>query len=271
MTGDRDVRDRCRTRIIDVDPGRIHLRGRPVQDPIGTTGLAQMIWLAVRGDDITGPRAALFAAARVTAVDHGPKAPPIAAARMAAPGDAGLQSAMATGLNVPGDGHGGAYEQAEALSHAVGKAGDGGLAAVPGDGRARHGKYLAGFGHRVRGHRVRGLVDPRAPGLRARVDDAAVSGTATGRHARTARASAGHRGASGAGAWRTHDNQQRRRDGGDPRGTRLPTATGARLFRPVAVGRHLAHASARIEQGGHNMGPTPPGNRWPREGAHGED
>ncbi|MFZ9134185.1 MAG: citryl-CoA lyase, partial [Gemmobacter sp.] len=93
-----------------METGRIALRGRPVQDLIGTMDFAGMIWLLVMGEESEGPHARLFEAALVAAVDHGPQAPSIAAARMAATCGVGLQSAMATGLNMLGDVHGGAGE-----------------------------------------------------------------------------------------------------------------------------------------------------------------
>ena len=57
MTTNTDVSDWWRTKIIDMEPGRIHLRGQPIQDLIGNTGFARMIWLMVVGEDISGPRA----------------------------------------------------------------------------------------------------------------------------------------------------------------------------------------------------------------------
>lgn len=254
MTERSDVSDWWRTQIIDMEPGRIHLRGRPVQDLIGTTGFAPMIWLMVMGEEITGPRAALFEAALVAAVDHGPQAPSIAAARMAATCGVGLQSAMATGLNMLGDVHGGAGEQAVALYHAVGQAGDGGLAVALDGWRTRHGKYLPGFGHRF--HKP---VDPRAPRLLALVDEAAAAGAVTGAHARTAR------------AIEAHLAQER----GKPVPMNIDGATAviyAELGCPPPLARGffglsrsvgiLAHAWEQTEQGGRNKGPTPPAYRW---------
>ncbi|MEY3003599.1 MAG: hypothetical protein RLZZ491_775, partial [Pseudomonadota bacterium] len=148
MTDTKDVADWWRTAIIDMEPGRIALRGHPVEALIGNIGFVPMIWLMVMGDKIEGPRADLFEAALVSAVDHGPQAPSIAAARMAATCGVGLQSAMATGLNMLGDVHGGAGEQAVALYHAVDAAGPDDLARVLADWRAKHGPYLPGFGHR---------------------------------------------------------------------------------------------------------------------------
>ena len=45
-----DVSDWWRTSIIDMEPGRIDLRGTPVQDLIGNVSFAEMIWLMMRGD-----------------------------------------------------------------------------------------------------------------------------------------------------------------------------------------------------------------------------
>ena len=140
-----DVADWWRTAIIDMEPGRIHIRGRPIQDLIGQLSFPQMIWLMVTGEMIDGPRAALLEAALVAAVDHGPQAPSIAAARMAATCGIGLQSAMASGLNMLGDVHGGAGEQAvELYTRAQGAE----LGPVLDAWRAEHGPYVTGFIHR---------------------------------------------------------------------------------------------------------------------------
>ena len=160
MTEANDVADWWRTKIIDMEPGRIHLRGQPVQDLIGTTGFAQMIWLMVVGEHISGPRAELFEAALVSAVDHGPQAPSIAAARMASTCGIGLQSAMATGLNMLGDVHGGAGEQAVGLYRAIEETGLAQLGSCLDTWRAAHGRFIPGFGHRF--HKP---VDPRTPRL----------------------------------------------------------------------------------------------------------
>ena len=37
--------DYWRTDIIDIEPGRIHVRGYPIQELIGQIGFAEMIWL----------------------------------------------------------------------------------------------------------------------------------------------------------------------------------------------------------------------------------
>ena len=99
------------TDIIDMSPGVIRFRGRPIEDLIGNVSFAQMIWFMVRGDMPSRAEADLFECALVSAVDHGPQAPSIAASRMAATCGLGLNNVMATGVNMLGDVHGGAGEQ----------------------------------------------------------------------------------------------------------------------------------------------------------------
>lgn len=78
-----DVSDWWSTAIIDMEPGRIDLRGHPVQELIGHVTFPQMIWLMVRGEMPSPDQAKLLECALVAAVDHGPQAPSIAAAPMA--------------------------------------------------------------------------------------------------------------------------------------------------------------------------------------------
>lgn len=254
MTERSDVSDWWRTRIIDMEPGRIDIRGRPIQELIGSMGFAQMIWLMVMGEEIKGARAALFEAALVSAVDHGPQAPSIAAARMAATCGIGLQSAMATGLNMLGDVHGGAGEQAVALYHHVARGGPDGLVASLDSWRGEHGPYLPGFGHRF--HKP---TDPRAPRLLGLVDEAAETGAVPGSYAEIGR------------AIEAHLAQER----GKPVPMNIDGATAviyAELGCPGPLARGffglsrsvgiLAHAWEQREQGGRNKGPTPPGYRW---------
>ncbi len=173
-----------RTSIIDMKPGQIEFRGHPVQDLIGTVSFPQMIWLMVVGTMPTEAQAKLFECALVAGVDHGPQAPSIAAARMAATCGLGLNNVMATAVNMLGDVHGGAGEQCAELYYDVARRMDEGsdlqAAVVAGldHWRAQNGKIVAGFGHRF--HKP---VDPRAPRLMAIVREAANAGTVSGRFA----------------------------------------------------------------------------------------
>ncbi|WP_254445035.1 citryl-CoA lyase [Ruegeria atlantica] len=258
MTKDeRAVRQWWRTSIIDMKPGQIAFRGNAIEDLIGNVSFPQMIWLMVRGDLPSGAQARLFEAALVAGVDHGPQAPSIAAARMAATCGVGLNNAMATAVNMLGDVHGGAGEQCAELYYDIAARMDCGASlndAVK-DGldswRETYGKIVSGFGHRF--HKP---VDPRAPRLMQLVCDAATEGTVSGRFADIG-----------------EDVQAElsRQRGGRPIAMNIDGATAVifcELGFPAPLSRGLfclsrsvgilAHAWEQIGQGGRNKGPMPP-------------
>ena len=177
----KDVRDWWATSIIDVAPNRIDVRGQPIQSLIGNVSFVDMIWLMVRGERPTTEHAQLLEAALVAAVDHGPQAPSIAASRMAASCGVGINNALATGVNMLGDVHGGAGQQAiemyRAISTHSGTVSDGLR-----DWQTKHGKFLPGFGHRFH------TLDPRAPRLKDLVWDAVADGVVEGRYLKVAEA-----------------------------------------------------------------------------------
>ena len=255
-----DVSDWWTTSIIDMAPGEIRLRGRPVEQLIGTVSFPQMIWLLTRGDLPTQAEAALLECALVAAVDHGPQAPSIAAARMAVTCGLGLNGAMASAVNMLDDIHGGAGEQAVELYGWIDEAVAGGAnledatAAMIDKWQAGHGAFVPGFGHRF--HKPE---DPRAPRLLELVDEAAVAGTVSGRFAAIGRA-----------VQQTLNERK-----GKPVPMNIDGATAviyaelgfagplARglfcLSRSVGI---IAHAWEQMNQGGRNKGPTPPAYRW---------
>jgi len=117
-------------------------------------------------------------AALVAAVDHGPHAPSIAAARMAATCGVGLNNAVATGVNLLGDVHGGAGQQCmELLCHLVD--GDSDMAEEIARYQAE-GRHVPGFGHRFHPR------DPRRDPLLAMVDGYVRDGLLDGHHLRAA-------------------------------------------------------------------------------------
>jgi citrate synthase len=135
-----DVTGWWATGISDIEPGRIALRGYPIESLIGEASLPEMVWLLLRGDLPAAHQARLLEAALVAAVDHGPQAPSIAAARMAATCGVGLNSAVATGVNLLGDVHGGAGQQCmELLQRLVDAAEPGPSARAGPDASARAG------------------------------------------------------------------------------------------------------------------------------------
>lgn len=181
------MRDWWQTEIIEMQPGLIRYRGYPIEELIGRVSYAQMVWLMLRGELPSKDQGALLDAALMAAVDHGPQAPSIAIARMASTCGVGLNNAMASALNVLGDVHGGAGEQAVAFYAQIATRIDAGASLENATADQlqtfweQGGKFVPGFGHRFH------PVDPRAPRLLQLVDDAAAAGTVSGLFARIAR------------------------------------------------------------------------------------
>ncbi|MEV7084536.1 citryl-CoA lyase [Streptomyces sp. NPDC093085] len=172
LIAERSVTDWWSTAVSEIEPGVIRLRGYPVEELIGRITFAEQIWLMVRGELPTPGQGRLLEAALVAAVDHGPQAPSIAAARMAATCGVGLNSAVATGAGLLGDVHGGAGQQCMEVLARV--AGGEAAPAVVAEYR-RRGAYLPGFGHRFHPR------DPRRDPLLALAGEAAGAGEVSGR------------------------------------------------------------------------------------------
>lgn len=271
-THDPRVSDWWRTSIIEMHPGVIRYSGYAIEDLIGRTSFSQMIWLMLRGELPDEGQGRLLDAALMAAVDHGPQAPSIAIARMAATCGVGLNNAMASAMNVLGDVHGGAGEQAVGMYQDIAARMETGKDAMPladavraglDMAIARHGKFVSGFGHRFH------PVDPRAPRLLALVDEAARRGVVSGRFAAIGRA--------------VEDELAARKEG-----RRIPMnidgATAviyAELGFPAPLARGLfclsrsvgilAHAWEQTGQGGRNKGPMPREYLWTYDGPAARD
>lgn len=259
-----DVSDWWSTDIIDMAPGQIRFRGTPVEELIGNVTFPQMIWLMTRGDLPTPQQARLLECALVAAVDHGPQAPSIAAARMAVTCGLSLNGAMASAVNMLDDVHGGAGEQAVELYTWIQDAVRGGqdmeaaAAAMIDRWQAERSKFVPGFGHRF--HKPE---DPRAPRLLGLVAQAATEGTVSGEFGQIAQ------------SVQLVLNTRKGKpvpmniDGATAviyaeLGFSGPLARGLFcLSRSVGV---IAHAWEQMQQGGRNKGPTPPEYRWTYNG-----
>lgn len=256
--------DWWRTSIIEMEPGVIRYRGYAIEELIGRVSFAQMVWLMTRGELPGETEGRLLDAALMAAVDHGPQAPSIAIARMAATCGVGLNNAMASALNVLGDVHGGAGEQAVQLYQAAAARIDRGEAladavrAALDEAIVQHGKFVAGFGHRFH------PIDPRAPRLLELVDAAARDGHVGGRFAAIARAV---------------EDELAARKGGKRIPMNIDGATAviyAELGFPAPLARGLfclsrsvgilAHAWEQTQQGGRNKGPMPREYLWTYDG-----
>lgn len=171
-----------RTAIVDIERDKINIRGYPIARLIGTISFSQMVWLMLRGEMPSAEQAALLEATLVAGVDHGPQAPSIAVARMAATCGIGLNNAVASAVNVLGDVHGGAGQECLEVYElvagrlATGEDLDSALDAEIG-ARLDAGRHLAGFGHRF--HRV----DPRSVRLLDLLDAAVANGVVAGTYA----------------------------------------------------------------------------------------
>jgi citrate synthase len=175
------------TAISDVQPGRIVIRGEPIERLIESASYAGVVGLLVGNLRLSGGQSRLLEAALVAGVDHGVRAPSIAAARMAATCGIPLNCAVATGINLLGDDHGGAGEQCMELLYET-------TAAAPHDaaslnsvaekivaGRLGSDEKLPGFGHQLhKGH------DPRRGPMLRLIDEAVAAGEIRGSFARAA-------------------------------------------------------------------------------------
>jgi citrate synthase len=103
------------TSISNIKKNEIIVRGYPIEELIGNFSYSQMLYFLLCGDILNEKKARLFESVLVAGADHGPRAPSIAAARMAATCGISFNSCVATGINLLGDVHGGAIEKAMKL------------------------------------------------------------------------------------------------------------------------------------------------------------
>lgn len=266
MKAQTTPQDWWRTAIIEMSPGVIRFRGYAIQDLIGRVSYPEMVWLMTRGELPAPGQARLLEAALVAAVDHGPQAPSIAAARMTISCGVGINAAMANAANMLGDVHGGAGEQCVAFYGRIAARlpdapSDAELASAVGDELAALSeagtRHVPGFGHRFH------PLDPRAPRLLALVEAAAAAGDVLGLFARIGRAVEAALAAAK----------------GRPIPMNIDGATGvvfAELgFAPAlcrglfvlsrSVGA-LAHAFEELQAGSRNKGPIPRQMLWTYDG-----
>lgn len=186
MSGQADdsaITDWWATSITRMAPGVIEYRDVPIEEVISDYGFIEVVWLMLRSERPSGEQVRLLEAALVAGADHGPQAPSIATARMAATCGVGLNNAVASGVNLLGDVHGGAGQQCmELLSdvlqrEAQGDAIDDVAGATVQAWRSKD-RYIPGFGHRFH------PVDPRREPLLELVAGAADGGHIPGDHLR---------------------------------------------------------------------------------------
>lgn len=246
------------TAISDVQPGKIVLRGEPIERLIETASYSTVVGLLVGNLRLSTVQARLLEAALIAGVDHGVRAPSIAAARMAATCGIPLNCAIATGINLLGDDHGGAGEQCMELLYEAVTAAAGGATSM--DDIAEKivadwlgaGEKMPGFGHQL--HKE---GDPRRRPMLALIEQAIALGEIEGSFARAALALEAALGRSkGSGLGMNVDGV-----------TAivyceigLPPAAAKGLFclsRGVGI---VAHALEEMQSGARIKGPLPPGD-----------
>ena len=250
-----DVADWWQTSIIEMEPGRISIRGNEIQDLIGELSFPEMIWLMLAGTRPEEGQARLLEAALVASVDHGPQAPSIAAARMAVTCGLSLNGAMGTAIHMLDDVHGGAGEQlVEWLYEITDKEKWEDLKGEIMTYQVRVNKFIPGFGHRF--HKP---IDPRTPRLMSLVKGAKDEGLVSGKFMELALSIERHLAEIK----------------GKPIPMNIDGAT-AVIFAelgfapPLARGLFclsrsvgaMAHAHEQMQLGGRNKGPIPPNYRW---------
>ena len=171
------------TKITDVRPNYIGIRGYPIEQLIGHLRYSEMVWLLLRGELPNEKQAQLLDVALVSGVDHGLHAPSGAISRMAITCGLPVNGAMASAINVLDDSHGGAGQQCMSLLYDIdrrleGRNVDESVVVTAIDRYVeQHGKIIGGFGHRFHD------VDPRAVRILALVRQARDEGTIAGRFA----------------------------------------------------------------------------------------
>lgn len=167
------------TAISDIRKNHIAFRGHPVESLIGNLNYVQMAIFMATGRKLSHDESRLLEAVLVAGCDHGPRAPSIAATRMAATCGVTFNSAIASGINLLGHYHGGAGESAMKMLYAWRES----IAKTPGFNLReevrrliRNGEVLPGFGHQLH------TADPRVPRLLELAQAALVDRTIGGEY-----------------------------------------------------------------------------------------
>ena len=150
-----------KTAITDIGPGKINVRGYNITDIMEKLSYAETVYLILKGELPSKAEAELMNAILVASIDHGASPPSVLGTRTVVSGGNSLNAAIAGGVLVIGDTHGGAIEQsAKIMQEWVKKGGETtALAEQLVDWLKENKKRMPGFGHRLHN------VDPRTAKL----------------------------------------------------------------------------------------------------------
>ncbi|MFL5796772.1 MAG: citryl-CoA lyase [Actinomycetota bacterium] len=150
-----------RTRISEVRPNEVRVRGYDLMELIGSRSFGDVVFLLLSGDLPKGEEGRMMEALLVSCAEHSVLAPSVDAARFVASAGVPLQAAVASGMIALGDRHGGAVEEgADLLLEAAALGREPAEAARVVVERCREeGRRVPGYGHVVHD------PDPRAARL----------------------------------------------------------------------------------------------------------
>ena len=103
--------DNWKTAITDIGPGKIRVRGYAITDIMEKLSYAEAVYLILKGELPSKAEAELMNAVLVSSLDHGSSPPSVLGTRTVVSGGNSLNAAIAGGVLVIGDTHGGAIEQ----------------------------------------------------------------------------------------------------------------------------------------------------------------
>ena len=149
--------DNWKTGITDIGPGKINVRGYKITDIMENLSYAETVYLILKGERPGKAEAELMNAILVSSIDHGASPPSVLGTRTVMSGGNSLNAAIAGGVLVIGDSHGGAIEQSAKIMQEW-AARDGNVATLANeivDDLKQNKKRMPGFGHRLH------TVDPR--------------------------------------------------------------------------------------------------------------
>jgi citryl-CoA lyase len=164
-----------RTAITDIGPGKIRVRGYDIAEMMQKLSFAQAVYLILRGQLPTDAESRMMEAILVSSIDHGASPPSVLGARTVMSGGNSLNAAVAGGVLVIGDSHGGAIEQSARIMQEWAKK-EGTPQKLAADLVAEYRaskKRLPGFGHRLH------ETDPRTVMLFQIAESLAFSGRHT--------------------------------------------------------------------------------------------
>ena len=164
------------TAITYTAPNEIRIRGFAIEQLMGNVDFGQAVYLLLRGELPDAKVGRLVTAMLVSSLDHGPSAPSVMGARVAASTGAPLNGCVASGVLNINRFHGGAIEDcARAILDVIHRAETNGISLEAATDEIlaeyKERKYrVAGFGHRL--HKK----DPRTNRLFTLASEAGVAG-----------------------------------------------------------------------------------------------